>query len=73
MLALVNIAPSKKLPDAGFEHLIGVEACVFAQHRKGSDSHRRNGVAPALMQFAASHPQDVIYYIVLLASDDDTI
>ena len=34
MLALVNIAPSKKLPDAGFEHLIGVEACVFAQHRK---------------------------------------
>ena len=34
MLALVSIAPSKELPDAGFEHLIGVEACVFAQHRK---------------------------------------
>src|SRR6478736_7512521 len=34
MPPLVSIAPRAKLSDAGFEHLIGVEACVFAQHRK---------------------------------------
>ena len=31
--ARVGIAPYGELPDSRLQHLIGVEACVFAQHR----------------------------------------
>src|SRR6266576_13639 len=31
--ALVGVAPCGELPDTRLQHLIGVEACIFAQHR----------------------------------------
>ena len=41
MPPLVSIAPRRKLPDAGFEHLIGMEARIFAQHRKDKRGDQR--------------------------------
>ena len=39
--ALVGVAPYAKLPDAGLQHLIGVEARIFAQHRAGERGNQR--------------------------------
>ena len=33
MPALVGVAPEAKLPDPGLQHLVGMEAQVFPQHR----------------------------------------
>ena len=34
MPALASIPPNSKLTDASLQHLIGMEACIFAQYRK---------------------------------------
>ena len=41
MPALVGIAPNGELSDPRFQHLIGVEACVLAEHRR-----RKSGDKP---------------------------
>jgi hypothetical protein len=41
MPALASIAPYSKLPDASLQHLIGMEARVFAQHRKRKRGDQR--------------------------------
>ena len=40
---LASIAPDGKLPDTGFEDLIGMKARVFAQHRKSKRRDQRLG------------------------------
>src|SRR5262245_44257913 len=42
--ALISVAPLSELPDRRFQHLIGMEACVFAEHRtrkRGDQGLRR--------------------------------
>ena len=34
MPALASVAPRSKLPEPGLQHLVGMEARIFAQHRK---------------------------------------
>ena len=39
--ALVSVAPHGELADTSFQHLIGVEACIFAQQRVGECGDQR--------------------------------
>src|SRR6202051_5386300 len=39
--ALASITPRGKLPDSGLQHLIGMEASIFAQHSKRKRGDQR--------------------------------
>ena len=39
--ALVRVTPGDELPDSSLQHLIGMEAGIFAQHRMGERRDQR--------------------------------
>jgi hypothetical protein len=41
MSASVSIGPGSELPNARLQHLIGVEACIFAQNTAGERGDQR--------------------------------